>query len=290
MNLLDPRLVEIEILSTADRATWSGSPNYQYRKANPSAAEDRQRNEALLGLMFEGAIVAATSYTASSPSRAVPDLRPPNPSYAIDAAAVEGVAKFLSNTSILDLRITQRGRLRLYRLRDEILQRDRIRDDFGVLWSSRHFRPDLEVHLRFREPTQPFSVILLDVDKLKSLNIELGNPGADRVLIGIFETLRDVVRPHDTYRLGGDEAGAILPGVALADAEKLGEEVRRSVEERSWPNLAIRTRPTVSLGVGTLTGTTAIEAEALYVAVDRIRSRAKDVRNKVVAAGLPETG
>jgi diguanylate cyclase (GGDEF)-like protein len=234
-------------------------------------------------MMFEGAVVAATDYIVY---QRVPDPRPPNPSHAIDSAAVEAVRKFLSNESIVSLRITQRGRLRLYRLRDEILQRDRIRDDFGVLWALRHFRPDLEVRLRLREPSRPFSVVLLDVDKLKDLNRELGNPGADRVLTGIFEALRDIVRPHDAYRLGGDEAGAILPGISLADAEKLAEEIRRAVETRPWPNLPIQTRPTVSVGVGTFTSATWIEPEALYEVVDRIRGRAKEVRNKVVAEAV----
>jgi diguanylate cyclase (GGDEF)-like protein len=78
--------------------------------------------------------------------------------------------------------------------------------------------------LRFRDPKEPFSIILLDVDKLKSLNSELGNPGADKVLTGIFETLRDVVRPHEAYRLRGDEAGTILPGVSLDDAQRLGRD------------------------------------------------------------------
>jgi hypothetical protein len=36
MDQLDPRLVEIEILSEADRAFVRGDPSYQYTKANPS--------------------------------------------------------------------------------------------------------------------------------------------------------------------------------------------------------------------------------------------------------------
>jgi diguanylate cyclase (GGDEF)-like protein len=208
----------------------------------------------------------------------------------MDAAAVEGLTDVLGTKDIVPLRITQRGRLRLYRLRDEILQRDRVRDDFGVLWAARHFRPDLEVLLRFRNPRDPFSVILIDVDKLKSLNTELGNPGADKVLTGIFETLRDVVRPNEAYRLGGDEAGAILPGVSLDVAKKLGEDIRAAVEARPWPGLIIHTKPTVSVGVGTYVKEGPIEAEALYVAVDRVRATAKAERNKVVTGYVPTSG
>ena len=179
------------------------------------------------------------------------------------------------------LRITQKGRLRLYRLRDEVLNKDRVREDFGILWAHRHWLPDLEVKLRFRDPGKPLSVLLLDVDYLKALNSELGNPGADRVLKGIFELLRDGVRPHETYRLGGDEAGAIIPDLDLAAARAMAEELRSTIERRSWPELTIQRAPTVSIGVGTVT--TALGSEEIYRMVDKIRAKAKVQRNAVVA-------
>lgn len=288
MTLIDPRQIEIEILTEADRVAFAGGTSYQYQRANPSGAEDRQRDEALLGLLFEGAIVSGSSYRATAGGGTpIPDPRPPNPSYPIDAAATAAIQEFITeHRDILNLRITQRGRLRLYRLRDEILSRDRVRDEFGVLWAHRHWLPDLAVRLRFRDPQEPLSVLLLDVDRLKLLNIELGNPGADKVLRGVFEELRDVVRPNEAYRLGGDEAGAILPGVSLEAASKIAEDLRRAVEMRPWPDLAIQTRPTVSVGVGTVTD--ALDAENLYVAVDLIRGRAKAHRNRVVAGPVPE--
>jgi diguanylate cyclase (GGDEF)-like protein len=169
---------------------------------------------------------------------------------ATDTAA-QGVGKFLSAESILNLKITQTGRLRLFRLRDEILQRDRVRDDFGVLWAYRHWLPDLTVRLRLPDPQEPLSLIVLDVDHLKKLNTELGHPGANAVLTGIFEILRDVVQPYEAYRIGGDDAGAILPGVSLDDAKALDEEIRKTVETRSCAELQIQTRRTVSVGVGT---------------------------------------
>jgi GGDEF domain-containing protein len=75
---------------------------------------------------------------------------------------------------------------------------------------------------------------------------------------------------------------------AQVAAEKIGEEIRRAVEASKWPDLRIQTRPTVSVGVATYTKDTPIEAEALYVAVDLVRARAKETRNKVVSAVVPE--
>jgi diguanylate cyclase (GGDEF)-like protein len=283
---LDPRLVEIDILTEADRAFVHGGRPFEYRNVGVIGPLERQRHEAIVGLLFEGALVGGSYYPPKDDNEyPYPHNRAPNPSYGIDAAAVEGLTQVLGARSIVNLRITQRGRLRLFRLRDEILQRDRVRDDFGILLSHRHWLPDLEVRLRFREPPEPLSLIVLDVDHLKALNKELGHPGADQVLIGIFQTLRDAAQPHEAYRIGGDEAGAILPRVSHDFAMKLAEEICASVAGRAWPaEFRIQTRPTVSVGVGTYTSNNPIRAEALYRAVDAAAARAKVDRNRVEAA------
>jgi diguanylate cyclase (GGDEF)-like protein len=289
MDEIDPRLVEIEILTEADRAFVRGDASYQYAKANPSGARDRQRDAALLGLLFERAIVDSGMLWASKNNRVGVDVNHPTADFALDKAGQIAVANFLSNASIVNLNITQVGRLRLYRLRDEILQRDRVRDAFAGLWVKQHFLPDLTVRLRIRDLAKPFSLIVIDVDNLRVLNAELGHHGADEVLAGIFETLRDVVQPHEAYKLGGDEAGAILPGVSLEAATKLGEEIRATIAGRSWGNLSIHTNPTVSVGVGAYASPKPMEADALYGAVDALAIQAKKSgKDKVVSAAVPE--
>jgi diguanylate cyclase (GGDEF)-like protein len=291
MEQLDPRLIEIEILSEADRAFVRGDASYEYTKANPSGARDRQRDEALLGLISESAVVGAGALRASKNYVQVPDPNRPYPRFALDEAAARAIAQFLSPESILKLKITQVGRLRLFRLRDEILQRDRIRDAFAGLWVKQHFLPDLTVKLRIRDLGKPISLIVIDVDNLRDINAELGHHGADQVLTGIFEVLRDVVQPHEAYRLGGDEAGAILPEVSLDMAQKLGEEIRALIAGRAWEGLAVQTKPTVSVGVGTYTSTGQIEAAALYAAVDALAIQAKESgKNKVISADVPLPG
>ncbi|MFL5306347.1 MAG: GGDEF domain-containing protein [Polyangia bacterium] len=277
MALLDPRFIEIDILSAADRETFSGGKAYEYRRTGTLSQEDRQREEALLELMTARAIVSTRDYGTQG-----------NPDLLLERAATAAIYQlFAPSVTVIPLKITHAGRLRLFRLRDELLSgRDRIRDEFNVLWAHRHWLPDLTVRLRSRDPGTPISILLLDVDRLKQLNSELGNPGADKVLAGVFEELRDAVRPHEGYRLGGDEAGAIMVGVSLDEANKTAEEIRRRVEGRAWPtDLNMRTRPTVSIGVGA--NTADIDAEPFYQAVDRVRARAKESRNLVVGAAVP---
>ena len=201
MALLDPRLIEIEILSEAERKTFAGGGPYEYRRGE---SVDREREAALLELMAARAIVYAKSYDHQNTG---------DPEFAIDNLASFAVTHLLlGNETIIPLKITQRGRLRLARLRDEILSgRDRIRDQFGVLWDHRHWLPDLTVRLRSREPRSSLSLIVLDVDRLKELNADLGHAGADKVLTGIFEELRDVVRPQESYRTGDRCTGRCDP-------------------------------------------------------------------------------
>lgn len=59
MDLIGPRLIEIEILSPADRASFSGGQPYEHRR---TGSHDRQREGALLDLAAERCLVLAESY------------------------------------------------------------------------------------------------------------------------------------------------------------------------------------------------------------------------------------
>jgi PleD family two-component response regulator len=73
------------------------------------------------------------------------------------------------------------------------------------------------------------------------------------------------------------------------DATKVAEDVRRAVYDREWPSdLAIQTRPTVSVGVGTYEGAVSVDAKYLYTVVDALAEVAKNGgRNKVHAGTVP---
>jgi diguanylate cyclase (GGDEF)-like protein len=74
-----------------------------------------------------------------------------------------------------------------------------------------------------------FAVLFVDLDRFKNVNDSLGHEVGDKLLVGVSERLRSVVREHDTLaRLGGDEFALLLPGmddhsVAAAVAERVHE-------------------------------------------------------------------
>jgi diguanylate cyclase (GGDEF)-like protein len=83
------------------------------------------------------------------------------------------------------------------------------------------FREAIEEATR-RQPSAPFAVALLDLDKFKDVNDTLGHQIGDRLLQAVAERLTGMVRPADVVaRMGGDEFGILFTTIAdLEDAER----------------------------------------------------------------------
>jgi len=96
-----------------------------------------------------------------------------------------------------------------------------------------------------RNRTQ-MGVMLLDLDRFKTINDTFGHEAGDDALLAVAERLRASVRRVDTVaRLGGDEFVVVLPSIRGAvDAEQVARKIIESMTEP----LAIRDE-TVSVSV-----------------------------------------
>ena len=107
-----------------------------------------------------------------------------------------------------------------------------------------------QVAARMRHPRDiALGLIVMDLDKFKSVNDTYGHQIGDIVLKSIAENVKGVLREGDTLmRYGGEEFLAVLPGAGEADLRTVGERMRRIVESSVISESNTEVRVTISLG------------------------------------------
>ena len=79
------------------------------------------------------------------------------------------------------------------------------------------------------EPTS--SILLLDLDRFKSINDQFGHDMGDKALQAVARVLSQTLRQGDeVIRWGGEEFLVCLPQTALPDALRVAEKLRRGVQ------------------------------------------------------------
>jgi diguanylate cyclase (GGDEF)-like protein len=106
-----------------------------------------------------------------------------------------------------------------------------LRDSLTGCFSRGHGLETLDNELRRATRTgHPVSVLMLDVDRFKTINDELGHQRGDELLRAVGAQIARVVRSTDVRcRYGGDEFLLILPDTPLLGAEQVAECLRREI-------------------------------------------------------------
>jgi diguanylate cyclase (GGDEF)-like protein len=77
---------------------------------------------------------------------------------------------------------------------------------------------------------QPFSLLLVDVDRFKAINDTFGHTTGDEVLREMAARTRGTVRSTDTLaRIGGDELALVAPGASADGADRLAAALHEAV-------------------------------------------------------------
>ncbi len=131
---------------------------------------------------------------------------------------------------------------------------------------------------------EPFSVVMCDLDKFKSVNDTYGHQAGDDVLRQFAQLLQEQAREVDRVgRYGGEEFLIILPGTTVEAAMGVADRVRRAVEACTFTFDDTAIKRTMSCGVAAWPHPQLRDVWSLMRAADEALYRAKaGGRNRVV--------
>jgi diguanylate cyclase (GGDEF)-like protein len=139
---------------------------------------------------------------------------------------------------------------------------------------------------RSRFDRRPAALLLMDLDKFKTINDTRGHHAGDQVLIAFCGVAEAAIRPGDLFgRIGGEEFACLLPGSPLDGGLDVAERIRRNFEATSLTMGDDTLSATVSIGVA-VSADQNKDLAALLMEADRALYRAKaNGRNRVEHAG-----
>lgn len=110
-------------------------------------------------------------------------------------------------------------------------------DELTQAYNRRYFNQKLRQLLHYQDKRHPVSVLFYDIDFFKQINDTHGHLVGDDILKSLSHFIRGHLRSEDILvRWGGEEFAVVLKEAHLQQAVEKAEELRRAVEEKTWPN------------------------------------------------------
>ena len=161
----------------------------------------------------------------------------------------------LMPASDAEIVVRVRAAARAAALRDQLLERERgleelaYNDELTRLYNRRFLSRQLSALVRSAtRHARTLSIVLVDIDRFKSINDTHGHARGDAVLARVAARLVHVLREEDyAGRWGGEEFLILLPDVDEAGGQATAERLRASVGGRPVAGLHV----TVSAGCAT---------------------------------------
>ncbi len=159
--------------------------------------------------------------------------------------------------------------------------RDGLTGAYNKKYMMNHLRSELSYALRHGTH---LSMLMFDVDHFKNTNDTYGHLAGDRILAKLSELAMQSIRSEDTFaRYGGEEFAIICRGIGIDQCARLGNRIRKLVEQTNFVYEGQHIPVTISVGVSGVPGVQARTPEDLIGAADEALYAAKDAgRNRVM--------
>lgn len=172
-------------------------------------------------------------------------------------------------------------------------------DDLTGLANRRRFGEVLELEWRrSARNAMPLSLLMIDVDHLKTYNAHFGHQQGDQVLQGVAAAIAQFARrPGDlAARCGGEKIALVLADTDAFGAAEIAETVRATIQRLGieHPGNQLASCVTVSIGIATVYPEhqgqgRGVSQEALVAAADAALYGAKQAGRNQVLTSLPWT-
>jgi diguanylate cyclase (GGDEF)-like protein/PAS domain S-box-containing protein len=163
------------------------------------------------------------------------------------------------------------------------LARLALHDGLTGIPNYRAFQERLEVEFaNSRRHNQPMCLVLIDVDRFKSVNDTYGHPAGDKILRILANVLLQASRIGDfVARYGGEEFVMLLPNTTTELAGHIAERIRKAVADFDWPYASV----TISVGYANTDETPVPTPQELITRADRALYQSKnDGRDRVTCS------
>jgi diguanylate cyclase (GGDEF)-like protein len=141
---------------------------------------------------------------------------------------------------------------------------------------------DEECRRAQREAT-PLSLILIDIDRFKSVNDGHGHLAGDTCLRRVARIIDASIgrSPDVAARLGGDEFAVLLPNTSAAGAWRLANAIQTGFAEEPWTEIDAAMAP-VTASIGLVGASGRVDAPEMLGQADAMLYRAKQLgRNRI---------
>lgn len=177
-------------------------------------------------------------------------------------------------------RILKKGRSKTEKFRkfkeklDKFVSTDPLTGVYNFRFFEHHFEKYFE---NAKLESRPFSLMMVDIDYLKSINDIYGFVMGDKILRQLADLLKTEVRLKDlVIRYGGEEFAVIMPNTNSMGADNIAENILNKVNIETFGDKKTKIKITVSIGLCSCPKEGIVSAKQVITNAEKAMSLSKE--------------